>query len=272
VDSSKRRVSDTAYCYVVSFDDDSAACKEDECFRLVLKGLSCQLTWGNITGANGTFTVTAAGVPHAIALPPGNYSFKQLAAAITSAFFAGAQVDYEVFRCRYDAVACKLVFSGAGPLALTFPSLATAGVYGFAALAPGALTSTRPLNPMPKSSLVVSVAGVRPRATYNLANTVNETVHRTNMLAHVPIDSYLPPFSIVQWSNPDDRFAMYLTERNLDVLQVQITDPSGDPFTSMPDHHLTFQLDTYRAIDLQHQSLRSIDDSMRTLVLQRALL
>jgi hypothetical protein len=70
-------------------------------------------------------------------------------------------------------------------------------------------------------------------------------------MAVVPVDSSIPLYSILQWTNPGDAFSLYITERTLDTLQVQITDWQGNPFTSMPDHALTMQLDTFRCIDTQ---------------------
>jgi hypothetical protein len=275
LDSRKRRGSDTAYCYTVSFTADAANCSEDEVFRLTLKGLTTQLSWGYITVNTCSFTIKEDGVPRTVLILPGNYTFKSLAQAITTAYFAHDQsaVDHNRFRCTWSPVTNRLTFASAAgrALSLTFPSVAAAETYGFKSVTPGVLTSQQILNPMAHNSLCISVGGIRPRSTYNLANVHSELVGRTNLMAVVPVDSTVPPYSILQWTNPGDLFTLYITERSLDTLQIQITDWSGNPFTAMPEHALTLQLDTFRCVDLKHQALQSIDDRMQTLVLQNAL-
>ena len=90
---------------------------------------------------------------------------------------------------------------------LAFPSQAAAETYGFKSPTPGVLTSQAVLNPMAYNSLCISVAGIRPRLTYNLANIHSELVGRTNLMAVIPVDSSVPPYSILQWSNPGDSFS-----------------------------------------------------------------
>ena len=270
LDSRKRRGSDTAYCYTVTFTADAANCLEDEVFRLTLKGLTAQVSWGYITALSNTFVVYENGTPRTITISSGNYSFKGLAQAITSAFFTfdGSTVDYARFRCTWSSITNRLTFASAagGALVLLFPSLTAAQTYGFKSASPGVLVSQSVLNPMAYNSLCIAVAGIRPRSTYNVANVSSELVGRTNLMAVIPVDSSVPPYSILQWANPGDAFSLYITERSLDTLQIQITDMSGNPFTSMPDHALTMQLDTFRCIDLKHQA----PDRMQTLFLQNA--
>jgi hypothetical protein len=177
-----------------------------------LKGLTCQLTWGYVTAASGTFTVYENGLARTITLTPGNYSFKGLAAAITSSFFAfdASTVDYNRFRCTYSAVTNKLTFASpvGNALSLAFPTAAAAGIYGFSMALPGVLTSTKLLDPMPYNSLCVTLAGIRPRKTFNLANLYNEGVGRTNLMAVIPIDASTQPYSVIQWRKVDDGFAL----------------------------------------------------------------
>ena len=85
LDSRKRRGSDAPYCYTVSFTTDAANCKDDEVFRLTLKGLITQVSWGYITSVSSSFVVYENGVPRTVAISTGNYSFKGLAQAITAA-------------------------------------------------------------------------------------------------------------------------------------------------------------------------------------------
>ena len=270
LDSRKRRGSDAPYCYTVSFTADAANCKDDEVFRLTLKGLITQVSWGYITSVSISFVVYENGVPRTVAISMGNYSFKGLAQAITAAYFAfdASTVDYNRFRCTWSSVTNKLTFASAAgkALVLAFPSQAAGETYGFKSPTPGVLTSQAVLNPMAYNSLCISVAGIRPRLTYNLANIHSELVGRTNLMAVIPVDSSVPPYSILQWNNPGDSFSLYITERTLDTLQIQITDWSGNPFTAMPEHALTMQLDTFRSVDLKHQALQSIDDNIQRLV------
>jgi hypothetical protein len=267
LDSRKRRGTDSAYCYTVSFTSDAANCSEDEVFRLTLKALTTQLSWGYVTGVSCSFTVYENGVPRTVTISPGNYSFKGLAQAITAAFFAfdASALDYNRFRCTWSSVTNKLTFASAAGkvLSLAFPSQAAAETYGFKTAAPAVLTSQVVLNPMAFNSLYLSVAGIRPRLTYNLANIHSELVGRTNLMAVIPVDSSIPPYSILQWTNPGDTFSLYITERSLDTLQIQITDWHGNPFTAMPEHTLTLQLDTFRSVDLKHKALQSIEQLLQ---------
>jgi hypothetical protein len=183
LDSRRRRGADAAYCYTVSFTADAANCAEDEVFRLTLKGLTTQLSWGYITALSCSFTVNENGLPRTVTISPGNYSCKGLAQAITAAYFAfdSSAMDYSRFRCTWSSVTNKLTFaSPAGKvLSLAFPSQAAAETYGLKSASPGVLTSQAVLNPMAYNSLYISVAGIRPRLTYNLANIHSELVGRT---------------------------------------------------------------------------------------------
>jgi hypothetical protein len=275
VDSARRRGNDASYCYTVTFDSDTPRCREDEVFKLTLKSFAAPFNWGNVTDANRAFTITEDGTPVPIQIQRGSYTFKALANAVTSAYFAAlgvAGADYDRFRCSWSAVTNRLTFASASrTLGLAFPTLAAARAYGFDATAPPGLTSTRPLDPMRYASLCITVAGVHPLTTgYNLANLFSELVVRTNMFAVVPIDASSVPWTMVRYANHDDAFATFLLDKSIDTLQVQVTDLDGNPVLDLSDHHIVFQLDTYRSVDRSHETLRSIDGSLRTQVLALA--
>lgn len=267
---SARRTSTLPCEYEVPLEGDLVRCAEDEVLRLTLSQFSTTVTWGWIAADRNAFHIDG----RAIVLTPGNPTLKQLATAITKAYFAaaGAAVDYAVFRCIWEASTNKLLFTSGSGLSLQFPNLDTAEIYGFTGTdyMGTNVQSDRTLMPVRYSSICVHCPNLRPRMAYSGANqTKDGVVQKSTMLAAIPCDA--APFTLLNWRNVDDAFSIVITSRTIGSLRLRFTDFDGNLLSALPDHQLLFRVDTLKADHPTASTLNGMHDTLRTMLLSQAL-
>lgn len=238
---SKNRLNGQAYDFDIDFPNRYVECEEDELMSITLTNLSFFHDWYNITEANNAFTFlkVSNGSFVNVVLPTGNYPIKNLCETINAL--------YGVKICYWNKIKNILYFSFAEPHTLSFVN-ASYEVLGFdnTTYTGTTISSVNVLNPMDIKNLCVRVDGLMPHKCYNLDNT-GGAVRISNILCAIPYDCQ--PFDLFAWTNNNDEYKLYFSEKRVDRVSLRITDFDGNYLTFLPDYTASFKVETYRAED-----------------------
>ncbi|MGH6610530.1 MAG: hypothetical protein ACRECQ_09745, partial [Burkholderiaceae bacterium] len=244
IDSARCNPGETPGAYTVTFPPGAVQCHADETLVLTLKRFTARATWYWIP-RDMRLRVELNEIVKEVTVTAGNPSLKELALEITRG------VDDDKFRCRADRPTNRLIFDAgddAVEVLVSFIDPELAPLLGFdtpPTPALRAIKSDRALKPLAFDALKVHISGVTAEGlAHNMANMRGELMQATNVIAAFPAD--VEAFTLLDFRNLDDSFAMPLADKALTQLRVQLTDFDDAPIAQLPHHVMQLQVDTYR--------------------------
>ena len=252
VSSTQHFFVNTAHCegspfyFTASLPSQAITCNfSTQTLRIRLQNFSIYHSWYNISDQFNTLAITNTSTLQTTSrsVPPGNYTYTDLARAITGLF------DDAVpgIQCRYlrSQNKLQLTFPSQHQLSFVDGSYKALGfVQGetpISTLVDGVhtITSSRVLRPMDSSEFVLQIVNLSPVSTN--FNTSPGGTQTSNFLAAVSFDSR--PFTTFNWKNDNDLFPMAVAQTDITSITFLVTDFDGNTLTFLPDFTFSLAID-----------------------------
>jgi hypothetical protein len=250
-----RSAQTNSYDSVFEFDTDVMTAMPEHQMSLTVVDFTMQIQYYVVNELNNqlSFTIVASGVSSTIAVPPGNYSYRDLCLTVSRL--------YNGLTCTYDNYTNRAVFTFATPHTISFidNSYQTFGFNSTDVPSGATIVSSNQLDLKGGvNQVVLHASGVSTTACLNVDNFSSATNLRckpSNVLAVIPFDT--APFTVLHWQNPGNQFEMFLNERNISRLQIIIQDIYGNDLTYLNPYTITFLVRIYKknAQDGQNRSI-----------------
>lgn len=242
---------ETAYDFTIPIAPE-IACDHDQRLQLTITSFCITRTWYWVNETNNIFTIDNN---TEIDIPPGNYTFRRLAACVNALLQYHSFPDIKV---HYDPNLNKFYFIAPINTLIGFPSL---NVFGFS---PGTLHvfasstipfySDYPLSIDTCSELRLNVLNVTSKPSYNYENNIQSELRPTNCLFRC--SASIAPNATHDYVAQELLWSVEVDEKSISKLRFVVTDERGNVCSFINDFCFTLRIDRLSPIEMEEGNIQ----------------
>jgi len=245
INSANRNANEEVCSFSVLFNNGDVACKKDEVMKVGVQSFDLYHTWTYVNANNNTFQLFEV-IPDSIeyvtiTIPEGNYTFKQLAAKLTSL--------YEKWTVTWSAITNKFTF-----VFSTLHDMLPSSAYKILGLSNDTSTrysdlltldSVNVLRPTLSERINVHIDNLTPYQKINLENTLGSTgTASTKVLSIV---NNFSPFDVITYENNSNMYSFFVSEKDIQKIQISLRDVDGQLLNFVQeDYNIVLKVETYQ--------------------------
>lgn len=232
----------TPWDFKLTIPDGILSCHDSEAIRISLMSHEVQTSWDNVTIERNELTING----ESIIIPPGNYTYRQMADKLTELYAATANAV--TMTCEYLASYNRLLFtfSASSSIAFIGKSYELLGFSGGTVYSgiDNTIESDTAMKPRIADNMTVGLRDVILRS-HAFETRAGESLKTVTHLANIPITS--PPYGLNVWrSAVDGDASLFIADKHINSLRFVIyTDNETTPATFLPHSHLVVRADTF---------------------------
>lgn len=248
INSENRLATDKSCKFTVKVPNNYLKCKDlSQVIKITCINFCCPINWYFVNSTNNTFILND-GIDNSLSIPPGNYTFKNLALAIQTQI----QTINPLITVSFNSNTTKLLFTfPSASFSLKFGSSGSACfIMGFnpssTNFADGSfqITSINILQTILTDTINLYVDNVATYGNPNMCNNSlgDNTLYISNSI--MSLQNNFSPGDIINFTNSgDDLFSMKIKDKSLNEITFSIRDRDGDLMTYVTDWNAAIRID-----------------------------
>jgi hypothetical protein len=241
INSSNRQASETPYLFTTTFQSGDISCQKNEVMKIGVQSFDLYHTWTYVNENNNTFTLinTVTDANTVIVVENGNYTFKQLAQKLTSLY-----PDWTV---TWSSITNKFTFTFTQDHTFSFGANSANKILGLRGSNNSQTTfvSDDVLRTALSERINVHIDNLTPYSRINLENSQgSQGTASTKVLS---IINNFSPFDIITYENNSNLYSFYVSEKNIEKLQISLRDVDSSLLTFVnEDCNIVLKIETYQ--------------------------
>jgi len=238
---SKNRTSGNTYDFEVNIADGILQCGQDEVMAITMMNFDMPFNWYMVNSGNNsvTFRNVTTSINTTVTIPEGNYNYKKLADCINQLYphvYCEYLVPQNKFLFSFQQQH-QIIFIGASYNTLGFSQGETP--QGITIMSPNQITTGTTI-----TELCVRLDGITPYKNSFNVDMMRGTASVSMILLSIPFITN--PFQLLSYTNYNHTNTMYIDNKKLNMLRIQITDFDDNLLGYINDYTMTLQIQTFK--------------------------